>query len=95
MNFSELLRYKTVLIKIFNEYGVETPRIFGSTIHGSAREDSDVDFLISWPVQHSLIDRIRLKNELELVLNTKVDLVTDQTIHPMIRDNVLREARPL
>ncbi len=95
MNFSELLQYRPALMAIFSEYGVTSPRIFGSTIHGLARDDSDIDFLISWPVQHSLIDRIRLKGELESVLNTRVDLVTDQTVHPIIREQVLREAKPL
>ncbi len=95
MNFSELLRYRVSLINVFEEYGVASPRVFGSTVSGSATTESDVDFLVSWPVQHSLIDRIRLKNRLESILSTHVDLLTDQTIHPLIRESVTREARPI
>lgn len=82
-------------MNLFDRYGVEDPRVFGSVVKGLAREDSDVDFIVSWPAQHSLFDRIRLKNELEAILQKHVDLVTDESLHPLIRDSVLKEAKYL
>lgn len=95
MNYQELLKYKTEIKKIFSEYGVVNPRVFGSTIRNQTKPRNDIDFLISWPTKHDLLDRIALKNELETLLDTKVDLVTDKTLHPLIKDNVLREAKTL
>lgn len=95
MNYIELLKYKPLLMKIFEQYGVTHPRIFGSVVRGVAGPKSDIDFLISWPVKHSLIDRIDLKNKLESILHTKVDLVTDQSLHHLVREKVLQEAKDL
>lgn len=95
MHYAELLKHKSLLMNIFNEYGVVHPRVFGSVATETAESKSDVDFLISWPVKHSLIDRIALKEKLEELLRVKVDLVTDKTLNPMIRQAVLREARDL
>ncbi len=95
MQYTELLKYKPVLMRIFEEYGVTRAQVFGSVAKGSAGSDSDIDFLISWPIRHSLIDRLALKDKLENTLHVKVDLVTDKTLHPLIREDVLREARDL
>ena len=43
----------------------------------------------------NLLDRIRMKQELEDELGMPVDLLTDQSLHPSLRDDILRESRPL
>jgi predicted nucleotidyltransferase len=50
---------------------------------------------VSWPKRHSLFDRIRLKRELESLLQNKVDLVTEKSLYPRIREEVMRSAKPL
>jgi predicted nucleotidyltransferase len=95
MNYQELLNYKPQVMALFKVHGVVNPRIFGSTITGKQHRDSDIDFLISWPVKHSLFDRVALKNKLESLLHTKVDLVSDERLHPLVREQVLSEAKPL
>ena len=92
MNYTELLNYKNKIMSLFENYGVENPRVFGSTAMDTSRSDSDVDLLISWERPHSLFDRIRLKNELEELLNRNVDLVTDASLNPIIRQHVLESA---
>ncbi len=95
MQYDELLTHKAAIMSLFNEYGVENPRIFGSTVTQKSRPDSDIDFLVSWPVRHSLFDRIRLKAALEAMLQSKVDLVTDKSLYHSIRHQVLQTAKPL
>ena len=95
MDYNQLLQHKPEMIALFGEYGVTNPRVFGSTAHGTASENSDVDFLISWSTRHSLLDRIALKHKLESLLKVKVDLVTDHTLDPLIRDEVLKKAERL
>ena len=95
MKYSDLLRYKQEILSLFDAYGVENPRVFGSTVHGTAKENSDVDFLVEWSARHSLFDRIGLMQDLKELLNTKVDLVTEKTLYPSIRQKILDTAIPL
>ena len=95
MQYQELLNYKPQIMKLFNRYGVTNPRVFGSTAKGTARKESDIDFLVTWSVKHNLIDRIQLKTSLEELLHQRVDLVTDKTLHVVIRDAVIKSAKPL
>jgi len=40
----------------------------------------------------SLVDHVALKQDLEGLLGCDVDVVTEQSLHPRLRDRVLREA---
>ena len=95
MQYNELLTYIVQIMSLLDSYGVENPRVFGSTITGKNRPDSDIDFLVSWPGRHSLFDRMRLKKALETLLKNKVDLVTDKSLYHGIRRQVLQTSRPL
>ena len=61
---------------------------------GETRPDSDMDILISLEPERSLIDLIALKQSLEDLLQRKidVDVVTEASISPYIRPQVLRDA---
>lgn len=95
MHYEELKTYKPQIMNLFNSYGIENPRVFGSTVMGNARIDSDIDFLVNWPTRHNLFDRISLKQALEELLQQKVDLVTEKSLYSGIRDEVLETAKPL
>ncbi len=95
MQYQKLLNHKKEILNIFKQYGVTNPRVFGSTVSGVAHSQSDIDFLITWPAKHNLLDRIELKSSLEDLLHQKVDLVVDKTLHPLIRSQVLESAKPL
>lgn len=72
--------------------GARNVRVFGSLARGSGGEDSDLDLLISLEPGRSLLDLVALKHELEDVLGRPVDVVTDRSLSPHLRDQVLREA---
>lgn len=65
---------KTICNKIFRDYEVKYAYLFGSYAKGKAKEDSDVDLLISMPVDSlkyfELIERLREE------LGKVVDLLT-------------------
>lgn len=63
-------------------HGVSSVRIFGSVVRGTATEGSDLD----------LFDLVSLKQELEGKLGRKVDVMTENSLSPYMRDSVLREA---
>ena len=61
------------------QYGAKNLHIFGSVARGEANQNSDVDLLVE--IQSSLLTRIALIQDLETLLNTKVDVVTEPGLH--------------
>jgi predicted nucleotidyltransferase len=76
-------------------YGATDLRVFGSVARGEAGPDSDIDILVKPNPDWSLLDRIQFKQALETLLGCPVDLITDPTLHPRLRERVLQEAVPL
>lgn len=75
--------------------GAVNVRVFGSVARGDNRPDSDVDFLVNLEKGRSLLDLARFLRELQTMLGTKVDVVTEAGLRPRIKTDVLREARPI
>ena len=70
----------------------ECARIFGSSARGDARPDSDLDLLVDLRSGGSLLDLVAIKQDLEDLLGLSVDVVTERSIRPYIRDAVFKEA---
>jgi len=93
LEIEELLADKREeILAIAEKYQASNIRIFGSASREEARPDSDVDFLVEMPEDHSLFDRIGLIQELQELLNRKVDVALPQNLHQLIRDRILSEA---
>ncbi len=71
------------------------PRIFGSVLHGTDQEGSDLDLLVDALPGATLFDLGGLHVELEALLGVSVDLRTPADLPPKFRDQVLAEARPV
>ena len=69
--------------------------MFGSVARGTDAEGSDLDLLVEFEPGRDLFDLIELKYELEEVSGRSVDVVTEKSLSPHIREKVLREAMPL
>ena len=76
-------------------YGARSVRVFGSVARCQDDADSDIDFLVDMEPGRSLFDLGGLLMELEQLLNTKVDVVTEKGLKERIRERVLNEALPL
>jgi len=81
---NDLARYKPLLMK---KYKVETLGIFGSYVRGTASENSDLDILVQFEKPIGL-DFVILAEELESLLQVKVDLVSVNAIKPKMMDYV-------
>jgi predicted nucleotidyltransferase len=73
-------------------YGAFNVRIFGSAARGQAGTESDIDFLVDLEPDRSLFDLGGFLMDLEDLLGTKVDILTEKGLHWYIRDRVLAEA---
>lgn len=71
------------------------PRVFGSVLHGSDRDGSDLDLLVDALPGATLFDLGGLQDELQELLGVRVDLLTPGDLPPAFRDQVLAEARPV
>ena len=93
MKLGKILREKRdQILTIARQYGARNVRIFGSIARGEGKRDSDLDVLVELEPGRSLLDIIAIKQDLEDLLNTKVDVVTEAAVSPYIRDEVLRQA---
>ena len=73
-------------------FGVRSLDLFGSIVRGEATPESDVDLLVYFDDAPGMIGYVRLRNRLQQILGSKVDLVTASGLKPRFRDRVLREA---
>jgi len=55
---------------------------------------SDIDILVEFDKNASvgLFELVRLKRYLSEILDADADLVTPDALHPMLRDDIMREA---
>ncbi len=78
--------------RIAAAHGAGNVRVFGSVGRGEQDVASDLDLLVDMAEGRSLFDLIALSNDLEESLGVDVDVVTEASLSPYIRDQVLDEA---
>jgi hypothetical protein len=81
------------IVPVLMNRGVVEASVFGSIARGDASPMSDLDLLVKYRDDVSLLDVVGLKNELESILGVKVDLVSRDYLKPRLKDRVLRESR--
>ncbi len=95
IDFRTLMQRREEILSLAKRYHAGDVRVFGSVARGDNTEASDVDVLINTRPGCSLLDLGGLLEELQDLLNCRVDLVTEDGLKPRLRDRVLREAIPL
>jgi len=83
------------ILRIAASHGARNVRVFGSVARGEDGPDSDVDLLVEMEPGRSLLDLVALGQDLEELLQRKVDILTEGSVHPAIRPHILADARPL
>lgn len=73
---------------------IQKVSLFGSYLHGDAKETSDVDVLVEFtPDSHiSLFDLVKMKREMEESIEKPVDILTPESLSKFFRDSVINEA---
>ena len=90
-----LRRKRQEILQVCARHGARNVRVFGSVARGEADEESDIDFVVEFESGASLLDHAALLLELQELLDSKVDVVSDRGLKPRVREQVLREAIPI
>ena len=86
----EIRAKRSEILAIAERNGVENLRIFGSVARGDDRPDSDIDMFGT--MRSGLWNFLGCQVELEELLNRKVDLVPTESIHKIIKNEIITEA---
>ena len=96
MRTLEDLRSRRVqILAVARKHGAKGLRVFGSVLRGEADDRSDLDLLVEFEPDRSLLDMSELKLDLEELLGVKVDVVTESSLYWLLRRRILKEAQPL
>ncbi|MDG4554597.1 MAG: nucleotidyltransferase family protein [Candidatus Competibacter sp.] len=90
-----LSSYSAGIRDLISRHHVVNPRVFGSVLHGTDEEGSDLDLLVDPLPGTTLFDLGGLQVALEDLLGVPVDVVTPGDLPARIRARVVAEARPL
>jgi predicted nucleotidyltransferase len=83
------------LAEMCRRYGVKELSLFGSSVRGEMRPESDIDILVEFEpgIRVGLVRFESLVGELESLAGRRVDLVTKRGLKPWVRPGVLKDAR--
>ncbi len=80
------------IARIAAVHGAGNVRVFGSVGRGEASAGSDLDLLVDMSEGRNLLDLIALSNDLEDALGIAVDVSTEGSLSPYMRERILDEA---
>ncbi len=85
---------RMLLIEFCESHGVNSLYIFGSYARNEATPSSDMDLLVEFneKLQLSYLDVLKLKQELELITGTHIDLLEQNALkNPVRRKRIMNE----
>lgn len=92
---SEVRMHRSEILCVARIHGATSVRVFGSVQRGEAGSTSDLDLLVELEPGRSLLDIVAIKQDLEDLLGIPVDVMTERSLSPYMRDAVLKESSPL
>lgn len=88
---------RSFLARLARAHRLEALSLFGSSVRGDFRADSDVDVLVRYRpgTRPTLCSLLEVERVLEEAFGRDVDLVREETLPPELRDRIVAEAVPL
>ena len=87
----EIRARRDELYAIARKHKAEKLWVFGSCARKEERPDSDVDFLVNFARDASLLDVVHMKDDMQSVLSRNVDVVSERGLSPYIGKYILAE----
>lgn len=85
-------QHRDGILALVAEHHAESPRIFGSVARGDDEPGSDLDLLVEFTDEATLLDEVGLRLALSDLLRVEVDIVAGDALHGDFGERVLREA---
>lgn len=86
-----IVQIRKKILPTLRRFDVTRAAVFGSFARGQTSKRSDIDLLVKFKGEKSLLDLSGLKIALEELLKTKVDVLTYNSLHPLLKDRILSE----
>ena len=83
------------VIAVARQHGVASIKVFGSVARREETAQSDVDFLVRTGADVSAWFPAGLILDLEALLGRPIDIVTEQGLNSLLREQVMSEAIPI
>ena len=80
------------ILKLARDNGVRNVRVFGSMARNDAGPDSDLDLLVELEAGKSGLALGGFLADVTELVQRKVEVVTEKSLHPRLREKVLHEA---
>lgn len=94
-----LQKNRKEIYKIAEKYGVSNIRVFGSVARGEETKKSDVDFLVKVTNYKKYCQggwgNNNFAEEITQFLHKKVDIVTEKSVHPLLKKEINTTAKTL
>ena len=85
-------RHLEEILSIAHRNGAVGVRLFGSAVRGEDHPGSDLDVLVDLAPGRTILDMVAIKQDLEDLLHIPVDVVTERSVSPYMREEILRQA---
>ena len=96
MTTTELLRIRRDrILQLAAEHGAYNVRVLGPVAPGGEQPDDEIEFLVEMECGRNVRDAIELGQELERLLERKVDILRDGDLSPYVEHCIHGEAVPL
>jgi len=77
--------------QICKKYGILLFGIFGSSVRGDYKDDSDIDVLLKFEKVRSLLEIIHIENELSDLFKKKTEVVEIDAIRESLKEYIMKD----
>ena len=88
----EIRAKRDEIYAIARKHKAEKLWVFGSCARKEERPDSDVDFLVKFSDNASMLDLVHIRNGVRNIVMRNVDVVSSRGLSPFLGKRILREA---
>ncbi len=82
---------KNIILKTLRPYKLRSLGVFGSYSRNEEKAASDIDLLIEFEESPNLLELIGIEQDLSDSLNRKVELITTESLSPLIGSFVQKD----
>ncbi len=92
---------QTEILDFCRRWNIKRLELFGSAVTGKLTQSSDIDLLVEFmsSFKRTLMDQMKMQEELERIFEREVDFIVRETIekspNPYKRDSILNNTRVL